>query len=74
MLNYREFNHIAEPMHVDALIVEEQLLEIDAIREIGRMYITRLGRVHFLEGDVPQCAAVFIDKPNYSTKFYLHKV
>ena len=36
---------IAEPVHIDALIVDGQLLGIDTIRELGRMHITKLGEV-----------------------------
>ena len=70
---------IAEPVHIDALIAKGQLLgfdlllRIDTIRELGGVYITRSGEVHFLEGSIPQFAAISIDEPNFSAKFDPHK-
>ena len=70
---------IAEPVDIDALIVEGQLLEfdillgIDAIREHGGAHITWLGKVHFLEGNVHRCVTISIDDPDFSVKFDPHK-
>ena len=50
------------------------LLGIDTIRELSGVHITRSGEVHFLKGDIPQCAAISIDKLDFSAKFDLHKV
>ena len=52
---------IAEPIHIDTLIIEGQLLGfellfgIDAIIKLGRVYITKSGEVRFLERHALMC-------------------
>ena len=67
----------AQHVHIEALIVDGQLrfdlLGIDATRELGGVHIAGSGEVDFLKGDMPQCAGISINEPDFSEEFDHHK-
>ena len=58
---------------IEALVVDKQLLgfdlllRIDAIKELGGVYLTESGKAHF--GALNRCAAVSIDEPDLSVTY-----
>lgn len=45
------------------------LLEITAIKELGGVHITGLGKVCFLKGDIAWCTAICINELDFSVEF-----
>ena len=60
-------------VNIEALVVDKQLLGfdlllgIDAIKELGGVYLTESGEVRF-EG-LNRCAAISIDEPDFSMTY-----
>ena len=58
---------------IEALVVDKQLLGfnlllgIDAIKELGGVYLTESGKARF--GGLNRCAAISIDKPDFSMTY-----
>ena len=60
-------------VNIEALVVDKQLLGfdlqlgIDAIKELGDVYLTESGEARF--GGLNRCAAISIDKPDFSVTY-----
>ena len=58
---------------IEALVVDRRLLGfdlllgIDAIKELGGLYLTESGEAHF--GGLNKCAAISIDEPDFSVTY-----
>ena len=78
-MNCREYGEIkvdigqVPAVDIEALVVDEQLLGfdlllgIDAIKELGGVYLTESGKARF--GGLNRCAAISIDEPDFSVTY-----
>lgn len=63
------------PLHLEILLVEGKLLgfhfllRFDAIKKLGECPLTESGEVHFLAENLPRCAAIKIDEPDFGAAF-----
>lgn len=62
-------------LHLEILVVERKLLGFvlllgfDAVKKLKGVHLNELGEVHFLAENLPGCATIKIDEPNFSTVF-----
>ena len=52
---------------VDRQLLGFDLLEINAIKELGGVHLTESGEMHF--GNLNRCAAISMDEPDFSMTF-----